>query len=55
MDWVPTLLAAAGARPTGLTRPTAIDCAGAAGAPPHPRKFIWRYKAGAQRAVRDGD
>ena len=21
----------------------------------HPRKFFWRYKAGSQRAVRDGD
>src|SRR5262249_35189257 len=25
------------------------------GAAPHPRKFYWRYKAGLQRAVRDGD
>ena len=24
-------------------------------APPRPRKLFWRYKAGGQRAVRDGD
>jgi hypothetical protein len=24
-------------------------------AAPHPRKLYWRYKAGSQRAVRDGD
>jgi arylsulfatase A-like enzyme len=57
MDWLPTLLAAAGTLPDPaypsdgedlgpvVTRQTA----------PHPRKFFWRYKAGSQRAVRDGD
>jgi arylsulfatase A-like enzyme len=57
MDWLPTLLAAAGAAPDpayptdgmnllpALTQP----------APPVPRKLYWRYKANAQRAVRDGD
>jgi hypothetical protein len=25
------------------------------GAPPDPRKFYWRYKAGSQRAIRDAD
>jgi arylsulfatase A-like enzyme len=57
MDWLPTLLAAAGAAADpaypsdgmnllpGLTRH----------APPVPRKLFWRYKARAQRAVRDGD
>ncbi|HXR85647.1 MAG TPA: sulfatase-like hydrolase/transferase [Stellaceae bacterium] len=57
MDWMPTLLAAAGTRmepshppdgenllPTLTGRST-----------PNPRKLYWRYKAGAQRAVRDGD
>ena len=57
MDWLPTLLAAAGAAPDpqfpsdgmnllpGLTQ----------GAAPTPRKLFWRYKANAQHAVRDGD
>lgn len=57
MDWVPTLLAAAGTAPDPaypsdgvnllpmLTRP----------APPIPRKLYWRYKGNAQRAMRDGD
>jgi hypothetical protein len=25
------------------------------GAAPHPRKLCWRYKAGSQRAIRDGN
>jgi arylsulfatase A-like enzyme len=57
MDWLPTLLAAAGTSPdpnfpsdgmnllAGLTR----------GSAPVPRKLFWRYKANAQHAVRDGD
>jgi arylsulfatase A-like enzyme len=57
MDWMPTLLAAAGiAAPSDypfdginllpmLTRRTA----------PVPRTLFWRYKANAQRASRDGD
>jgi arylsulfatase A-like enzyme len=57
MDWMPTLLAAAGTQmdpafppdgenllPTMTKRPA-----------PHPRKLYWRFKAGAQRAVREGD
>ncbi len=57
MDWMPTLLAAAGTQmesayppdgenllPTLISRPA-----------PHPRKLYWRYKAGTQRAIRDGD
>jgi arylsulfatase A-like enzyme len=57
MDWMPTLLAAAGTQmdsayppdgenllPTLTSRPA-----------PHPRKLYWRYKAGTQRAIRDGD
>jgi arylsulfatase A-like enzyme len=57
MDWVPTLLAAAGAAPDPafpsdginllpLLAPTAV---------PLSRKLFWRYKANAQRAARDGD
>ena len=57
MDWLPTLLAAAGGAPDPsspsdgmnimpwLTQDTA----------PQPRKLFWRYKANAQRAARDGD
>jgi len=57
MDWLPTLLAAAGgaldpAYPTdGINLlPTLTQSV-----PPIPRKLFWRYKANAQRAVRDGD
>ena len=57
MDWVPTLLAAAGAHldaayPTdGMNLlPMLVQNAAAV-----PRKLFWRYKANAQRAVRDGD
>ena len=57
MDWMPTLLAAAGTQmdpaypadgenllPTLTSRSV-----------PRPRKLYWRFKAGAQRAVREGD
>jgi arylsulfatase A-like enzyme len=57
MDWVPTLLAAAGAAPDpaapleGMNLlPTLIDDAA-----PVPRKLYWRYKGNAQRSFRDGD
>jgi arylsulfatase A-like enzyme len=56
MDWVPTLLAAAGAAPDpafssdGMNLlPMLTDHA-----PSLPRKLFWRYKANAQRAMRDG-
>jgi arylsulfatase A-like enzyme len=57
MDWVPTLLAAAGASPDpaypleGMNLLPALtqDVA------PVPRKLFWRYKGNAQRAYRDGD
>ncbi len=56
MDWVPTLLAAGGTRPDPAYPSDGEDLAPAlAGAAPHPRRFYWRYKAGAQRAIRDGD
>ena len=57
MDWVPTLLAAAGAQPDasypldGMSLLPMLT----ANAPPVPRKLFWRYKFNAQRAVRDGD
>ena len=57
MDWMPTLLAAAGAQSDpsypldGMNLlPTLTQ-----NAAPVPRKLFWRYKANAQRAVRDGD
>ncbi len=57
MDWLPTLLAAAGTAPdpafpsdgTNLL-PQMIQ-----NAAPVPRKLFWRYKANGQRAARDGD
>jgi arylsulfatase A-like enzyme len=56
MDWMPTLLAAAGARPDPAFPSDGEDLAPALlGAAPHPRKFYWRYKAGSQRAIRDDD
>jgi arylsulfatase A-like enzyme len=57
MDWVPTLLAAAGTAPDpafpsdGMNLlPTLMQNAAAV-----PRQLFWRYKANWQRAVRDGD
>jgi arylsulfatase A-like enzyme len=57
MDWMPTLLAAAGTQmdpaypPDGENLlPTMTNRSA-----PHPRKLYWRFKAGAQRAVREGD
>ena len=57
MDWLPTLLAAAGTSPDpsfpsdGINLLPLLD----PGAAPVPRKLFWRYKANAQRAARDGD
>ncbi len=57
MDWMPTLLAAAGASPDPAHPPDGENLLATltAGAASHPRKFHWRYKAGAQRALREGD
>jgi arylsulfatase A-like enzyme len=56
MDWMPTLLAIGGTPPDPAYPSDGEDLAPAlTGAAPHPRKFYWRYKAGSQRAVRDGD
>jgi arylsulfatase A-like enzyme len=57
MDWLPTLLAAAGTSPDAAYPSDGDDllpvllgtCA------PYPRTLYWRYKAHAQRAVRAGD
>jgi len=57
MDWMPTLLAAVGTSPDAAYPSDGEDLGevltGRAGA--HSRKLCWRYKAGSQRAIRDGD
>ncbi len=54
---MPTLLAAVGTSPDPAYPSDGEDLgqvlSGSAG--PHPRKLCWRYKAGSQRAIRDGD
>lgn len=57
MDWLPTLLAAAGTQPDPAypsdgdnILPVLLGVRA-----PYPRTLYWRYKAQAQRAVRDGD
>ena len=57
MDWLPTLLSAAGAEPDPAFPSDGINLLpmlrGASA--PTRRTLFWRYKANAQRAVRDGD
>jgi len=57
MDWMPTLLAAAGGAPDPAYPMDGINLlpmlTGAS--PIQPRTLYWRYKANAQRAIRDGD
>jgi arylsulfatase A-like enzyme len=57
MDWLPTLLAAAGTAPDPAYAPDGINLLPflTHGAAPIRRKLFWRYKANAQHAVRDGD
>jgi arylsulfatase A-like enzyme len=57
MDWLPTLLAAAGAQPDPSYPPDGMNLLPklTANAAPVPRSLFWRYHAIAQRAVRDGD
>jgi arylsulfatase A-like enzyme len=57
MDWMPTLLAAAGAAPDPQLPPDGINLLPilTGTAPGVPRTLYWRYKANAQRAMRDGD
>jgi arylsulfatase A-like enzyme len=57
MDWLPTLLAAAGTAPDPAYPSDGINLLSflVQDAPAMPRKLFWRYKANAQRAARDGD
>jgi arylsulfatase A-like enzyme len=57
MDWLPTLLAAAGVLPDPAFESDGINLLPVLveHAPMIPRKLFWRYKANAQRASRDGD
>jgi arylsulfatase A-like enzyme len=57
MDWMPTLLEAAGAHPDPAYPPDGMSLLPALvhNQTPVPRKLFWRYKANAQRAARDGD
>jgi arylsulfatase A-like enzyme len=57
MDWMPTLLAAAGTTPDPAYPADGMNLLpGLTGnAAPVPRTVFWRYKANWQRAVRDGD
>jgi arylsulfatase A-like enzyme len=57
MDWLPTLLAAAGTKPDPAFPPDGINLLPllTAGLAPMSRKLFWRYKFNSQRALRDGD
>jgi arylsulfatase A-like enzyme len=57
MDWVPTLLAAAGTKHDPAFPPDGIDLLPIlmANGLPVARKLFWRYKANAQRAMRDAN
>ena len=57
MDWLPTLLAAAGLHPAPDYPPDGADLLPvlAGTAQPQPRTLFWRYKANYQRAARSGD
>ncbi|PYR24425.1 MAG: twin-arginine translocation pathway signal protein, partial [Acidobacteria bacterium] len=57
MDWLPTLVAAAGTAPNAAFPPDGMNLLSllTGNVAPVPRKLFWRYKANAQRAARDGD
>src|SRR5215471_6783754 len=57
MDWMPTLLAAAGGSPDPSYPMDGINLLPilTGSSPIQPRTLYWRYKANAQRAIRDGD
>ena len=57
MDWVPTLLAAAGGAPDPAWPSDGEDLLPVitGSAPVRPRQLYWRYKAATQAALRDGD
>ena len=56
MDWLPTLLAAAGASPDGAWPPDGMDLLPllTQPSPPVARRLFWRYRHNQQRAMRDG-
>jgi arylsulfatase A-like enzyme len=57
MDWLPTLLAAAGTAPDPAYPSDGMNLLPALtqNAAPVPRRLFWRYKLNGQRAARDGD
>lgn len=57
MDWLPTLVAAAGGKPDAKYQPDGDNLLPVilGTAETHPRTLYWRYKANKQRAVRSGD
>ena len=57
MDWLPTLLAAAGTEPDPAYPLDGMNLLPlmTEGTTPVPRRLFWRYKANAQHAVRNGD
>ncbi|MGA8939345.1 MAG: sulfatase-like hydrolase/transferase [Acidobacteriaceae bacterium] len=57
MDWLPTLLAAAGTSPDPAYPSDGMNLLPILthNEPTIPRKLFWRYKGNAQRAARDGD
>ena len=57
MDWLPTLLAAAGTAADPAYPPDGTNLVPwlTQGAAPMPRKLFWRYKRADQQAARDGD
>lgn len=57
MDWLPTLVAAAGGKPDTKYQPDGDNQLSTllGVSQPNSRKLFWRYKANAQRAHRDGD
>ncbi|MEQ1912168.1 MAG: sulfatase-like hydrolase/transferase [Vicinamibacterales bacterium] len=58
MDWLPTLLAAAGVAPDAAFQSDGINLLPIitqSASPAVERTLFWRYKANAQRAVRSGD
>lgn len=57
MDWLPTLVAAAGGQTDPAYPPDGINLLPfiAQNAPPVSRRVYWRYRSNAQQAVRDGD
>ncbi|NRR28724.1 sulfatase-like hydrolase/transferase [Oxalobacteraceae bacterium] len=57
MDWLPTLLAAAGTKPDAAYPTDGQNLLPSllTGGAPVERTLLWRYKANAQRAIRSGD